>query len=328
MPRMVTAITLIPLRDEQPRNELAATYRAVPPEMEFPGCEPMRLTRDEIDTFEGRLEFWDARAETAWVVREPTSPVHERPAQALATLADRIAAVRGSPIICYGAMDLLQRDGDGVPRRIMQADQSVYLRPKRVVLPGLRAMIVGEHQLPNVVLEVDHTTDVRRGKLLQYEAWEFPEVWIEAPDPPVASRPRGLVPGLTIYLLEGGAYEASGESRAFPSWTAVEIHAAMNETTPSARTYSELERVGTLLGAREGTGPDDDPLLRSQRRQSRAETLAVIAREILRSRGIAVAAGFPASLRKLAAFAELPEETIVAAAMASESEADFLLRLG
>ena len=318
---------LVPVRDERRLDVAAVTYRAAPPELEFPGCEPKRLTRDEIDAFEGRLEFWDARAETAWVVREPTSPVHERPGQALATLVDRIAAVRGSPIISYGAMDLLQRDTDGAPRRIMQADQSVYLRPKRVVLPGPRAMIVGEHALPNVVLEVDHTTDVRRGKLLQYEAWEFPEVWVEVPDWSAPSRPRGLVPGLTIHVLEGGAYETSVESRAFPGWTAAEIHTAMNETTPSARTYGILERVGTLLGAREGTGPDDDPLLRSQRRQSRAEALAAMVREMLRLRGIEVSAGFAVSLTESPAFARLSEAAIVAAAHASDSEVDFLLRI-
>ena len=157
-------------------------------------------------------------------------------------------------------------------------------------------MIVGEHALPDVVLEVDHTTDIRRGKLLQYEAWDFPEVWVEVPDWSSPSRPRGLVPGLTIHVLEGGAYETSVESRAFPGWTAAEIHAAMNETTPAAHTYGVLERVGTLLGAREGTGPDDDPLLRSQRRQGfeagraegRAESRMAMVREVLRSRGIEV----------------------------------------
>ena len=320
------SVPVILLRDERLLDEGAATYREAPPELKFPGCEPMRLTRDEIDAFEGRLEFWDAGAKTAWVVRD-VSPVHESPAHGLVALVERIAAARGSPIKCYGAMALMQRDADGAPRRIMQADQSVYLGPKRVVLPGPRAMVVGEHALPDVVLEVDHTTDVRRGKLLQYEAWAFPEVWVEVPDWSPPSRPRGLVPGLTIHVLEGGAYEASGESRAFPGWTAAEIHAAMNETTPSPGTYGVLERVGTLLGAREGTGPDDDPLLRSQRRQSRAETLAAMAREMLRLRGIEISAGLAASLIESAAFARLSEAAIVAASHASDSEADFLLRI-
>ena len=63
----------------------------------------------------------------------------------------------------------------------------------------------------------------------------------------------------------------SVESRAFPGWTAQHIHTALNETTPSARTYAVIKRVGLELGAREGTGPEDDPLLRSQRHQSRSE---------------------------------------------------------
>ena len=323
---------LVPLRDKRPLDFGAATYGATQPELDFPGCEPMRLTPDEIDTFEGRLEFWDARAETAWVVREPTSPVHESPAHGLVALVERIAAARGSPIKCYGAMALMQRDADGAPRRIMQADQSVYLRPKWVVLPGPRAMIVGEHALPDVVLEVDHTTDIRRGKLLQYEAWDFPEVWVEVPDWSSPSRPRGLVPGLTIHLLEGGAYETSVESRAFPGWTAAEIHAAMNETTPSARTYGVLERVGTLLGGREGTGPNDDPLLRSQRRQGfeagraegRAEGRMAMVREVLRSRGIEVS---KAKLDEFPAFWELSDAAVVSVALDSESAVDFVRRV-
>ena len=35
--------------------------------------------------------------------------------------------------------------------------------------------------------------------------------------------------------------------------------------------FQVLNRVGTAMGAREGTGPDDDPFLRRQRGESRAE---------------------------------------------------------
>ena len=241
-----------------------------PPGPEFPGCKPVHLPRDEVETYEGRLEFWDARTEIAWVC-EPTSPYHEQPSQTLAALAHAIAGVRGSPIKCYGAMDLLVRDERGRKRWIMQADQSVYLRPRRARLPGLSAMIVGENDFPDVVLEVDHSTDVRRGKLGLYGSWGFPEVWVEVPARRAPSRPRSRIAGLTIHLLEAGVYRVSGESRAFPGWTAREIHTALNETTPSARTYAVIERVGMALGAREGTGPEDDPLLRSQRHQSRSE---------------------------------------------------------
>ena len=132
-------------------------------------------------------------------------------------------------------------------------------------------MVVDEDDFPDVVLEVDYSTDARRGKLGLYESWGFPEVWVEVPDRRAPSRPRGRMAGLTIHVLEAGAYRVSRVSRAFPAWTAEDIHASLNETTPSERTYAVVERVGMALGAREGTGPEDDPLLRSQRRQGRAE---------------------------------------------------------
>ena len=236
------------------------------PGLEFPGCEAIRMTRSDMEAYEGRLEFWDADSATAWVA-EPPSPAHELPSHSLAALAERIAAVRGSPITCLGSMGLLVRDAEGASRRMMQADQSLYLRPLSANLPRGPAMVVGEHDFPDVVLEVDHTTDARRGKLKLYGAWGFPELWIQVPAEPSPSRPKSRLPGLTIHLLEGDTYRVSGESRAFPGWRAEEIHAALGETARSAETVAVLERVGAALGAREGTGPDDDPLLRSQRAQ-------------------------------------------------------------
>ncbi len=184
-------------------------------------------------------------------------------------------------------MDLRQHDG---PRSIMQADESVYLHPGSARLPGPSAMVIGVDDYPDVVLEVDHTTDVRRGKLGLYESWGFPEVWVEVPDETAPSRPRGRRPGLTIHLLEAGAYRAAPESRAFPGWTAEEIHLALNEPALSAQTSAILERVGRALGKREGTGPDHDPLLRSQRRRGyerglehgRAEERALLCRQAAR----------------------------------------------
>ncbi len=255
----------------RPGHEAAASWTPPSlPGLEFPGCTPIPLSRSDLDAYEGRLEFWDAEAATAWVA-EPTSPVHELPSQSLSALARCIAAVRGSPITCLGSMDLLVRDAEGAPRRIMQADQSLYLRPLSANLPREAAMVVGEHDFPDVVLEVDHTTDVRRGKLKLYEAWGFPEVWIQVPGAPSPSRPKSRLPGLTIHLLEGDTYRAAGASRTFPGWRTEEIHAALDETVPSAETTAILERVGAVLGAREGTGPDDDPLLRSQREQARRQ---------------------------------------------------------
>ena len=52
----------------------------------------------------------------------------------------------------------------GERRRILQADQAVYLHPAQENLPG-EAMVIGEHAYPDVVLEVDYSTDARRSKL-------------------------------------------------------------------------------------------------------------------------------------------------------------------
>jgi Uma2 family endonuclease len=289
----------------------------------------VHLPRAELERFDRRLEYWDAATETAWVC-EPVTAYHERPARLLGRLAERIAQVRGSRIECYGSMDLLLRDDRGEPQCVMQADESLYLHPDRSRLPGA-AMVIGEDDFPDVVLEVDHTTDARRRKLGQYEAWGFPEVWIEVPEARTASRPRSRRSALTIYLLVDGAYRTSAASRAFPGWTAVEIHAALNEETFSAETSAVLERVGAVLGEREGTGPDDDPLLGSQRRLSHAEGRAegrtegrmALARALLAARGIEVSAGFPG----VPGFAELPDHAIAEAAAACVSEADFRKRL-
>ena len=347
----------VPVIPPQPPAELPLS------ELEFTGCKAVPMTYEQFQRYDGRLEVWDAEAETAWMVREPTSPTHESPSQGLAGLVERIAAVRGSPISCYGSMDLLVRDEHGKPRRIMQADQTVYLHPRRAELVGADAMVVGRHNYPDVVLEVDHTTDVRRGKLKLYESWGFPEVWVEVPEHRVASRPRGLAPGLTIHVLEGGVYRASPESRAFPGWRAEAIHEAMNEAGRSVRTNEVLERLGRRLGSREGTGPDDDALMRSLRGQSRAEgmaegmaegekkgrtkglaegrrkgreeglaegerkgradALAKMAQRILRSRGVEVSEGFLVD----PAFAASSGDAVFEAALACADEAQFLAAL-
>ena len=295
-----------------------------PSELEFIGCKAVPMTYDQLRRYEGRLEVWDAEAETAWMVREPTSPTHESPSHGLAGLTALIAAVRGSPISCYGSMDLLVRDAHGKPRRIMQADQTVYLRPWRAELLSASAMVVGEHNYPDVVLEVDHTTDVRRGKLKLYESWGFPELWVEVPEHRPKGRPKGRMPGLTMYLLEDGSYRESPQSVAFPGWRAEDVHEAMNEVGRSARTNAVLERLGRELGAREGTGPDDDALLRSLRSQSRAEGRAAMVRQMLLSRGIEVSEGFPGDMP---GFAVLPEVAVVTAALACKSEDDFRARV-
>ena len=275
---------------------------------------------------------------------------------------ERIAAVRGSPIRCFGSMGVMLLDEHGELYRAMQPDQVAYLHPVQENLPGHKALVIGEHAYPDVVMEVDYSTDARPSKLGLYASWGFPEVWVEVPEERPKSRPRSRAPGLAIHVLDGGAYRLVGESRAFPGWTAVEIHAALNERERSVETYMVLERVGTALGVREGTGPDDDPLLRSHRRRGyelgerrghlrgrleglaegraegraegvteglakgrakeRAEVRGRMVRGLLLSRGIEASDGLAAGLP-----AECDEDDLVAAALACRSEADLLARL-
>ena len=245
-----------------------AEHRA-PEAPEFPGCHPVYISRDDIADYEGRYEFWDADTETAMVC-EPTSYYHERPSVRLAGLARTIAQARGSPIEAVGHTDLLLRNARGERQRIMQADQILFLRPVQTIPRG-KAIEVGMDALPDVVLEVDNTTDVRHGKLGLYESWGFPEVWVEVPDEPEPNRPRSLRPGLTIHVRGSDGFRTVPVSRAFPGWAAEEIHRALNEATLSDETARVLNRVGMAMGAAQGTGPDDDPFLRRQRGESRAE---------------------------------------------------------
>ena len=162
---------------------------------------------------------------------------------------------------------------------------------------------------------------MRRGKLGLYEAWGFPEVWVEVPEGGSARRQRGL----TIHRRAGDGYEAVAASVALPGWTAAEIHAALNETILSEATRAVLERVGRAMGDAEGTGPDDDAWLGAQRREARAEGRAeerlAIVGSILRSRGLAV------SERLAARIAGEDPDALAAAALAYRDEADLLARL-
>ena len=237
---------------------------------DFPGCRAVRITREEFDDYDGRIEVWDAATETAMVC-EAAGIYHEEPSQRLAQMAALIAVARGSPIDTFGSTDLLLRDEHGARRRVMEADQTVYLHAGRD-RPDGPSIVVGEDALPDVVVEVDHTTDVRRRKLALYESWKLPEVWVEVPDVRAPSRAANRQPGVTIHVLHpDGHFRSAAESRAFPGWTAAEIHRAMNEPALSAETMSVLERVGRALRGRDGAGPRDAPFLRRTRAASRAE---------------------------------------------------------
>ena len=307
--------------------------------LEFVGCDSCRMTLAEYEALgDERVECFDSGAGLAWMVREAAYRDHEEPRQRLPALIHEISMTRGSRIRCLGETAVRLLDAESRQVRSIHPDEMVFLHPESVDRMGPGFLRVGEDAYPEVVLEVDNTTDVRRNRLKLYEEWGFPEVWVEVPDAMSPSRPRGLKTGLRIYLLEGERYVVSAESRAFPGWQAAEIHRALNESVVSAETSAVLARVGRTLGEREGTGPDDDPLLGPTRRQKfaqgraegiaqgRAQARAGLVRGMLESRDIAVSAGFPGP-RDQAAIATASNEAVLSAASTAESESDFLARL-
>ena len=92
----------------------------------------------------------------------------------------------------------------------------LFLHPGRIEGRISQYLDIGKDPYPDVVLEVDSTTDVRRNRLKLYEEWGFPELWVEVPNAYAPSRPAGLRSGLRIHLLERGRYAPSETSRAFP----------------------------------------------------------------------------------------------------------------
>ena len=185
-----------------------AAARGYGPE-DFPGCESFHLPERALEDYDGRLEFWDGLTETAWKVSDPTSFYHEGPSMALARMAERVAMLRGSPLACFGSVDLVRRDAAGRRRWLMQADQVLYLHPERVRWGP--ALEVDAHPLPDVVLEVDHSTDVRKCKLGIYREGGFPEIWVLVP-----WRSSRRAPGLVLHARgEAGYAEArrAGPSR-------------------------------------------------------------------------------------------------------------------
>ena len=304
---------------------------------EFPGCRPIRIPRSEIEDYEGRIEYWDGDTEIAWQVCEPTSFYHEGPGQRLGQMAERIAAARGAPISAYGSTDLQLRDGSGQLQRLMQADQILYMNPS-VARPFGRAVVIGQTQVPDVVLEVDLTTDVRRGKLSIYESWALPELWVDVPERRLRSSPsrRARPPGLTIHLLGEHGYQTVSASRAFPGWTASEIHDAINADTLTDEMSETLLRIGNTLAARGFTGPDDDPFLRilrdetrvegraEGRLEGRAEERRSMLHSLLAARGIATT---PRLEREFGLIANAPVSRLTQVAMNCLDEEDFLRQI-
>ncbi len=312
-------------RTASPR-ELPEADRAPLDAADFPGCRAVHIAPEEIEEYDGRVEYWERRTATAMVVCEPTTTYHERPGQRLAGLAALIAASRGSPIAAFGTSDLVRLDAAGRPWVLMQADQILYLRPPTAEELAPKVDVDGA-DLPDLVLEVDYSTDVRVRKLRLYEAWGFPEVWVDVPDVGSPSRPKSRLPGLEIHVLEGGRFVRVESSQAFPGWRADEIHRALNEHGMSDLTREALYRVGAALGAAEGTGPDDDPWLRHYREEGRAaghaeaRYAAVLA--ILEERGIGAS---PELCARLGALGELSANAAARAALRCASESEFLER--
>jgi hypothetical protein len=102
-----------------------------------------------------------------------------------------------------------------------------------------------------------------------------------------------------------------------------------------------LRKIGRTLGAASGTGPDDDPLLRTVLRESRAdgrsqghaeghaqgrndgrlETRRDAVLQVLQSRGVPASAALP---RHLAEFTSIPTAALVQAALQCRDEDDLL----
>ena len=305
---------------------------------EFPGCRPVRIAGDEISSYEGRYEVWEAATETAWMVREPTTHYHEGPSRELVQSVRVIAALRGAAIKGLGTGDIAVHNPEGRRVRILQADEMLYLRPEEplAIGPAVQAFerAGGERHpdadpLPDVVLEVDLTTDVRRGKLGLYESCGFPEVWVDVPERRLPSSPKGAVPGLTIYVNGPDGFREAAESVAFPSWTAAEIHLAINEPKLSAETTAALRRVGALMAERDGGGPD--LFLRTEREESRARGHEEGVRKAFEFMAVLESRGFvrsPELMGSIGLISRIDEAELLRLAMNCRDEADLLERMG
>lgn len=337
-----------------PMTEARARYEIHPPRRRrarprplsgeaagFPGCDAVRLTAAQLEEFDRHIEYWDERSGVAWVVREP-SIEHERPGFRLAVLVHRIGQVRGAPIVSYGAMAIENRTRPD-NRQLMAPDQAVFMDARRAAAQR-SPVLVEAGDGPDVVLEVDYTTDIRRRKRDEYEAWRVQEVWMAVPIESARRRP-----GVTIYALDActGRYREAEASEVLLGWTTAEIHQALNEPDISAETWASVLRVGRALGERDGTEPLEDPLHGSLLRDARAagtregraegreaamkESLAALAAEraaavraILARRHLRCPPGIPAATPELAT---ADAERVVAIAFECSSVRDLLNRL-
>ena len=99
----------------------------------------------------------------------------------------------------------------------------------------------------------------------------------------------------------------------------------MNEPALSEETAEVLRRVGRRMGAAVGTGPDDDPFLDAELRESRSEVLHEALQQVFAARGISVSwtsrNSWPMELERAAV------ERVMQAALEWRNEDEFLKRL-
>ena len=324
---MADPVLRSPQRPREPRRPLDLA--------DFPGCCAVHLPVEKLDDYEGRIEYWEARSSTAVVIAEGTTAYHEIPSRGLAGLIREIALARGSEILALGSTSLVQFDENGVREVLVQADETFFLD---LPAPRGKEIDVDIGPLPDVILEVDHTTDVRRRKLDVYASWGLPEVWVEVPEPVWMARRTSGRPRLTIYLLDGDRYVESAVSRAFGDWRAAEIHRALNEERKSAETVAAVRRVGRRLGRATGTGPDDDRFLGAEREESRAEgreegraeggleMARSLVRQALQARDLAITPAVEAWLERLSATTDTT--AAIRAAVECRDAEDFLRLVG
>ena len=124
---------------------------------------------------------------------------------------------------------------------------------------------------------------------------------------------------------------------AFPGWRAEEIQLALTEDPLSGKAWRALERVALAMGAREGTGPENDPLMRSVSGRQRREVMPGVMRgatwKPFGGRGHGTSGTEASKFTRTAftedrqLFAAHPIEALMAAALVCTDEADFRRRL-
>ena len=79
-----------PRRPREPRRALDLR--------DFPGCFAIHLPAEELDSYEGRIDYWEARSSIAIVRAEPPTTHHERLRRRLGGLVREILAARDAEV--------------------------------------------------------------------------------------------------------------------------------------------------------------------------------------------------------------------------------------